>query len=651
VAVDTLQGLSRTEREEYLWEVFREAESFRQGREDGMIRVFRYLRDLADPDTPYRTRMRHPYAFSAAQTIKAMIYPVLFSADPAVQIIDPNPDNYDRNQIAEELLTGHLKNPLRTNFPVAFEKVCDDAIWFGWSAPWTWFRSETRVVGPRFEPRLAGGTQFLDDIGNAVVDEVYEEVPVYHAPWLEPVDVWDTFLHPDGRRGFTRRDVTGYELLAQSSGANPMYDRERVLLMINREIRAKTAKSVQKFGDGSASFMERDQLSMEAGAEPPRHSELESSRWEKDVLARPFVVLHYDDGNSHGTYAVASTGGLMELRFFRGVNYDGSPNRLFCRTWQSPQELYGTSFFEVARDLLDFHSNIYRAAGDAAALQVHPVFVASQQFRMSGQQPVFGPGAIIYTPTTVRSPDEHFKRLDTGMDFFQTFQLADNAVKRDLDLVFSQGDPQRGIFEGGRRTAYETSIVSAGAQGRIEVLVKKMFNEFVVPLCRKWLAMMSQHYTGRDYRRMLGSRAEDYSPPTITEIVSSLSYVPKGSITLSDTQTRRAQWPAIFDASLKSLPYMQIPHIRELFRRMLEDMGQEAVTRAIPSEGDPRFTEYQSRIMNAMSMGGGEGAASGAPSPPRSPTDISGLLRSLGGATAPPGPAGQGIPNGSQNGR
>lgn len=647
MAVETLSDRTPEDRAKYLRQVWVECEEYFDQKANDLISVFNYIRGVKDQSTIYKTKLRHPYAFSVAQAIKSMIYPALFAADPVIQIIDPNPDNYPRNQILEELHTGHIKNPLRTNFPQAFEKVIDSLIWFGYSCPWTYFRSEEKRVGPRFEPVSYGGSPAFDAEGRVVLEEVYEMLRVYHAPWLEDNDVWDTFRHPDNRRGFTRRDVTGYSLLAQSKGPNPIYDPEKVARIINRELMSAKSKAAVNYHDGTGNMRDRDELAVQAGAEPPRHSELSRSNWAKDVLAKPFVLMHYDDGDQVGTYVVGSDDSFEELRWNDGASYDGQSNAIMCRLRQNPQEIFGTSDFSVAKDMLDFQTDLYRAAADATALQVHPTFLASQQLRMSGQQPVFGPGAIIWTPTVNRTLDEHFKRLEIGKDFLLTFQTGDTIVKRDLDQMFAVDDPQRGGFQGGRRTAYEAANTMQGVQGRTEVAVKKIFTDFVVPLVRKWTAMFTVHYSRRDYVKMLGStKGLEYVPPTLDEIVSGLQYVPKGSITLADSQTRRAQWPAITDSAVKLLPYMQVPHIWEMFKRMLEDMGQEAVSRLVPSPDDPRFTEYQAKIMAAMqqqaSMGGGPG---GSPSPPKSPGDISGMLSSIGGGKAPPGPAGQGVPS------
>jgi len=635
----TLGTLSKTDREQYLWRVFEEAERFKQPKEQEIIEVFRFLRNLKDDASPYRATLRHPYAFSAAQTIKAQIYPVIFSGDPAVQILDPNPDNRDRNQTTERILSGLIKNPMLSNFKPAFERGLDDAIWFGFSYPWTYFRSRYKRIGPRFEPRMFNQQPIFDNNGDVVLDAVYDDVRVYHAPWLEHVDVWDTFIHPDGIRGFTRRDVTGYELLAQAQGDNPIYDLSTVNGMIRQELFSrKVASDVGSYHAGTPSMQMRDQMSAEAGAEPPRHSELQSSYWEKDVLAKPYTLLHYDDGEYHGTYAVLSTGRqLRELRFFQGVNYDGSSNRMNLRTWTSPQDIYGTSWFVVSKDLLQLHSNFYRAAADAAALQVHPMYVGSQQMRMSGSDPVFGPGAVIWTPHVNRSLDEHFKRLETGGDFFNTFQLVDQ-IQRGLDMGLGQGDPQRGLHTGGRKTAFETQRVSQGAQNKIEVLNTKINDDFIIPLARKWTAMVAEHYTGKDYARILGVEGAGYMPPSREEIITGLQYIPKGSLTAADSQMRQARWPGIFQIALQALPYMQVPHIHELYKRVMEDMQVEAATRAIPSINDPQMTEYMELVQGAMMTAGAGGGATGQASPPSSPGDISTLLSQIGGGTAPPGP-------------
>lgn len=637
-----LKTLPKEERASYLWDVFRDCEAFKAPKEQEILETFRFLRNLKDEETPYKANLRHPYAFSAAQSIKARIWPVIFSADPVCQLVDPNPDNYERNQIAEKLLTAHVNNPLRTNFAAAWDRLLNDAVWFGWSASYTYFRSRTKIIGPRFRPKTFNGEPVFEDDGRVLIEEIYRRLRTYHAPHLVHNDVWDFFLHPDGVQAFIRRDVTGYELLAQSEGANPIYDPSAVRAAIMQESRSERSRRTENFSEGSATMMDRDAMAAEVGAEPPRHSEIERARYDKDILSKPFVVMHYDNGESHGSFLVRSGGGgFRQLRWFNGVSYDGEPNWRMLTTYSSPQELYGTSLFSQHVDFLRLHSRFFQAGADAAALQVQPMFVGSQQMRNMGTQPVFGPGGIIWTPHVNRSLDEHFKRLEIGKDFWNSFQLVDQ-MQRGLDQAFHQGDPQRGLFAGGRKTAYETAEVSAGANAQIEVMYKRIGEQWAVPLFKKWLAMFTEHYTARDYVLMLGSKGADYIPPSTEEIISGMSYIPKGSLVNADSQMRASRWPAIAQTAMQLLPLMQIPHIREIFVRMVEDMGAEAISRLIPSEDDPRLSEYMANVQQAMASQQATGGPGGQPSPPRSPGDISGLLKEIGGGQAPPGPVNTG---------
>lgn len=639
MAPPALSSLSRDEREKYLWQVFREAEQFRAHKEPAMIETFRYIRGIKDQQSPYKTDLRHPYAFTVAQAIKASIYPAFLAGDPAIQLLDPNPDNHPRNQITEKILTSFIKNPLKTNFPSAFEKTLDATIWFGWSRPYTYFRSRHQVIGPRYVPVEENGQVQLDSQNRPIVRETFRKVRTYHAPWLEEVDNWDSWTHPDGRRVFTRRDVTGYELLGQTSSANPLYGIESVSRLINAEFSSLRTRKAESAHTGPDSFSDRDVLASEAGAEPPRHSEMEMSIWDKDVLAKPFILMHYDDGEFSGTYAVVGQrGGFKELRFNQGASYDGTHNTLLSKMWQSPQELMGTSWFEVSKDLLRLHSRMYQAAGDSMALQVLPMFAASNQLRMLGNELVFSPGGIIWTPPTNRTTREHFERVETGADFVNTFNIVGGPLKNDLDRAFFQDDVRQGFLGGGRRTAQEVREAAAGGQAITNVFIKKLGDEFVTPLARKWTAMMSEHYTARDFVKMLGPIGADYIPPSVEELIDGLQYTPRASLTIADSQLRRQQWPGIMQVAIQMLPLLQVPHMRELFKRMMEDMEQDDITRIIPSQEDPRFTEYQAMIQQSQAQQAQAPQGQGTPSPPRSPTDISGMLRQIGGESAPAGP-------------
>lgn len=636
------------ERERYLWQVFRECEDYKQAKEARILEVFRFVRALPDKDTVYRATLRHPYAFAAAEAQRSAIYPVLFSADPAVNLVDPNPGNFQRNQTAEKLLTGLIHNPLRTNFPLYYDRMLTDLIWFGFQAPYTFFRTREKMIGPRWVPRvLMDGTPATDVDGNPILEEEYEPVRVYHAPYFPYFDVWDIFLHPDGVRGFIRRDVSGYELRGQSLSSNPVYDPRRVARLIRSEYgRSRKTMQIENFTRGTESMRNRDLMAAEVGAEPLRHDEILNSDWAKDVLAKPFVLLNYDDDEHHGVYAVSSDGsGLMELSFFRGVNYDGSSQRMLVTSNQSPQEVYGTSVLDWSLDLLKLHSKFYQAAADITALTMNPMWLVSQQFRNSGQRIIVGPGAQVPVPSSISGNlEEHIKRLDMPVGAYQPMQFVDT-IQRGLDMILAQGNFSRGQFEGGRKTAYETNLVAEGSQGRIEILLKKLNDQFIIPMVRKWLAMTAEHYTARDYVEMLGPEGAEYIPPSRQEIVRGLQYVPKGSTQSANQQVRAAQWPGFLKMLMETLPVMQVPHIHQAVKRAAEDMGLEAVSQVIPALTDPRMTEFQSMILQGLQTQQQYGGPGGG-SPPRSPGQIFDVLRGGGGSSAPPGPADGGNPFG-----
>jgi len=638
-----LSDLTPLNRANFLWQVFRECEEFKAEKEERIIEIFRFIRNLPDRDSPYHSDFRHPYAYAVAESIKSAVYPILFSADPSVELVDPNPQNHARNQIAEQILTSFVRNPGRTNLALAMDRILDDVIWFGFSAPWTYFKSESRNVGPRFEPQSdpITGQPILGRDGQPVMEGKFRPMRVYHAPWIEHVDAWDTFWHPDGLRGFTRRDATGYELLEQSAGANPIYDFDLVMEMIQREGQSSKRAHSHNYTDGNHSARDRDEMSKEAGAEPGRHDAMLRSVWAQDILAKPFVLLHYDDGRYSGTYAVASgKGSLMELRFNEGVSYDGTSQRMRLTYSISPQDLYGTGLEEIAMPLTRLHTRFFQAASDITALTQNPMWLVSPQFKEHNPRLITGPGALIETPPLGRGGfDEHIKRLDMPQGAFQPMQFVDT-IQRGLDMLFAQDDFSRGNFSGGRKTARESMLVANAAQNRIQVLYDRIVNQFAIPLMRKWLAMSAEHYTQRDYVEMLGLPGVEYVPPSTREIVSGLTYIPKGSINGADLEMRRQSWPAALQTLMQTLPVMQVPHIHESVKRYLSDLGHEAVSKMIPSVTDPRMTEFQATIQQALQQQQQLGAQPGAASPPRSPGDISGLLRSRGGASAPPGPQG-----------
>jgi hypothetical protein len=625
--------MSVEQRERYLWQVYeREMKPFRATKEQNWLDCMKLVRGVDDKASLYRASLQHPYAFSAVEAIKAAIYPVLFSSDPVVQIIDPNQDNQERNRLSEKLLTGLVNNPQWTNFKTALDRIISDAIVFGFSSTWNYFKSQTVKAGPIFEAvELTDGTFASDEQGEILTQETYVPLRLYHAPWIEHISVFDTYLHPDGIRGFSIRDVSGHELLRQSQGMNPIYDFVKVNRMLVLEMSSSKSQSTEG-GGFSSGEEDRDALINEVGVETGRHEEMRGSLF-KDAADKTYEVFHYDDGIYSGSYARKSGNGFFELRFFPGASADGMGNRISMVSNYTPGEVYGTSIVEQNLSLLIAQTRFYRAMLDGAALTVHPMWVVSETMRRRHPELSTGPGAIWQAPVTPGDRVEnHVQRLDMPQAWMNSFQVVDG-IQKGLDMSFALDNPQRGQFAGGRKTAFETNQVLQGSSRRIEMIHQRMVDQFAVPLFRKWLAMAKIHYTREDFTKILGPENVNYEPPELDEIVGTLSYMPKGSILASDTETRAARWPAILSMAVEHLPFMQFPHIHEMWKRALEDFGMDGVAHILPPKINPEATEYQQLV--ALSGAGQQG---GIGSPPASPGGFSDQLSAVGGETAPPGP-------------
>jgi len=639
-----LGDLSVPEREAHLAIVRQECIDFREPKREFWLEAWRFYRQMQDPEAATRSKFVSSYVWSAVQSQMAMLEPLLFSSIPTWDLTTPRDEDLERNAVLEDLLTQfvHHQSSLRQQWTM----ILLEALVFGSSYPWTYFRSEDRKIGPIFRPVLDQfGNPLRSADGSPVIDEQTPRVRVYHAPYVEHVDLWDSFIHPDGRRGFSRRTVSGYELLYQSKGPSPVYDPDRVARML-----AAAAASAQRedpsrgrggenfhFGDDSQVI--DDELALEAGTQASGRADLfASSNYVRDALAQVFPLLHYDDGCHSGTYALNRDGRLYELRFNDCSGPDGEGYRMAVLPNSSPQEVFGVGFIEANYDLLKVYHRFLQLATDGATLTVNPGWAVSRKYDQEIGEIFTGPGAINVVPAGPGERIEHhIQRMDMPQSWVSAMQFRD-AIKDELDQAFAANESTFGRFAGGRKTAQEVSQVLQFSQNRSQLMAERIADHFATPLGKKWLAMASAYMTPEDVQNVVGIRAAGLEIPDPETIIRTMQTVFRGSVIGSNSAAKLAQLQGVAQAFLNSLPYLQLPHVQEFMKEWMRLAGLEGVTKKLPAPV-PGMTAF-----DVLAVTRGPGAAGGA-SPtggglPRSPTDLSGVFSAQGGATAPPGPEG-----------
>lgn len=649
-----LATMTTQERERIMPALFDEAVRYRResNRENNWLELYRMFRMVKDADSVHVANIRHPYVFSIVAAIQSALYPTFLSANPPFQIGDLNPANRDRNTMTEQIVAAQLQNPQRSNFRTAWDSLLQDVTIFGTAVPWINFRSEVRSVGPVFEPeRLTDGTVVLGEDGRPNVVESYPQLRVYHGPHVTHIDNWDHYFHPDGNRSWAIRDTIGRELLHASQGGSPRYDANRVDRMLREEANRAKFDRLRggEFSGGDVTLHERDELAMEAGAEPRRYREdYISSIAVKDVMGRIYPLYHYTDDQFSATYAVTKAGKWFELRFIPAAGPDGTRNIIPLKAAPVPQEVYGLSVLEPHIDLFKLQERMYQAMADGAALTVNPMWIMSEAMRQSNPEMVTGPGHILNVPTFGNEDvQSHVRRLDMPQTWVNASQFLEY-IQGDLDQSLGTSELMRGQMPQGRRAATLVQQVAAAAEGRLKMIHERLAVQFGVPLVRKFMALNAVHLDREDYITYLGPhKARQYAPPSLAEIVESLSYIPKGSLASADSAMRAARWPQVITTMTQALPFLQLKPVNESFRRWLEDMGMDDISRLMPEATDQIRTEF-------MNMVGGQGGSPPASENGNSPTDtnfFADQMRASFGATAPPGPAdgGRGT-NGAQPG-
>jgi hypothetical protein len=636
-AIGDLGQLSREDREKGMPRLFEEMVDYRRDYEQDWVDVYQHVRMTASTSNVYRANFRHPYAFAALSAIHATLWPALLSGDPPFQIEDANEDNDERNRWTEKIIAKQLMNPDRSNFKQAWDRILWDANLFGTAVPWIYFKSQTRRIGPIWEPeRTVDGDVAVDANGRPLLLETYRKQRVYHAPWTQHNDLWDCYRHPSSNRWNVIRRVTGRELLAQSEGANPIYDPQRVNRMLIEETKSVRQKmrSNDSFAEGDSYVRERDELAASVGAPPRYMSEYWSQLALEDVLGREYTIYHYADDQYTASYAVTAGGRWMELRFFQGSGPDGTCPLVPLICHYSPQEVWGQSSLMLNKDLLELQDRFFQAAADGAALSVHPMWVQSQSFRSLNPELITGPGAVLTAPTSGEPLNNHIDRLDMGAEFMKAFEFLAQ-IQGSLDDGFAQSDVTRGNYPTGRKTAFLTNQVAQASEGRMKMLHERISGMFGQRMVKKFMALNAMHLTRRDYRVYLGRHAANYTAPSIGEIIENLSCIPRGSLDAANTALRAQRWGEITQQLMNMLPYLKVRPVNEAFKKWCEDLGAESVSKVLPVPDDSVITEYMQAGMN-------QGGPNGAPPEPGSPTDSEFLRREISGSfggMAPPGPS------------
>lgn len=635
-----LADMSISERERHLALVRQECIDFREPKRQFWLESWRMFRQLGDAGAPTRAKFISSYVWAAVQSQMGLLEPLLFASIPTWDLSSPRDEDVERNGLLEQLLTQfvHHQSALRQTW----SRVLLEALVFGSSYPWTYWRTTRKRVGPIYRPLLDGdGVPVRDQMGEPVIQARYEVIRTRHAPWLEYVDLWDSFIHPDGVRGFSRRNVTGYELMASISDPNAIYDPARVKRMLAAAHAAAMAGDPSRQTPGGENFyfgdddqVIDDELALEAGTQAGRRHDAFMATAAREVMSTQFPIFHYDDGTCSGSYALNRDGRLLELRFNPGAAPDGESYRMAVVPNSSPQEVFGVSFIEANYDLLQVYHRFLQLATDGASLTVNPTWLASRRFDQEVGELFTHPGAVNVVPTQPGdSLDQHVQRMDMPQTWVAALQFRD-VIRDELDQAFAANESTFGRFAGGRKTAQEVAQVLQFSQARSQLLADRIADHFAGPLGRKWLAMASVFMSPEDLSAVLGVKAMNLTMPDVETIARSMLVEFRGSIISSNAAVKLSQLQGVAQAFLNSLAFLELPHVQAFMAEWLRLAGLEGVTKKLPAPR-PGLTAFD--VLAAT--GGGAGSSPTGGGLPTSPTDLSGLLRAQGGATAPPGPA------------
>ncbi len=624
-----LADLSVEDREKALTIVRRECVDHRKatGREEVWRDIWTYYRGLLDEQSPYVNRHVSTYLWSAIHALIAMVEPMFFRTNPTFDLRCARLEDDEDLRLWEQLLWHQIN--FRSNVRWSLAKIMPEMFAFGSSFPMCLHRTEHKMVpvhvpgGPGEEPK-----------------QRHLRVRTQHGPSLIHFDLWNSFQHPDGRRGFSLEEVDGYTLTRRADEGT--YDKQRVaqaLVAAERRIKSERTKKGVKVGGkedfvpGDDSLIQRDFLAMEAGTEAGDRLHAYLKGLVKDAWSQQFPVLHYADGDHYGAYLLDRSSKLMELDWRVGSAPDGTSPRMALTPFPDSRTIYGLSMGELAMPHLKMHSRFGQLAMDAAELTVHPQFLVSQQYDQLIGELFTGPGAINVAPTMGGEDPKMHVQAQILPDKWRSALDYRGEIERDVDLLFAQGDFSKGEVSRGRRPATELNLIAQSGSQRIQLVADRISAQFGSPLGFKMLCMNSVNLTESDIVDVLGLKAAGKRMPKLEMIHRAMTVVFRGSVMASNQQIMLSRYTQIAPIFQAMLPYMPMAHANEFMRRLLETAEMETVSRQLPPP-DPKTAT----LMQMQLAAGASASGQGTPSRPSSPTDITGLMQGQAGAQAPPPP-------------
>jgi hypothetical protein len=389
------------------------------------------------------------------------------------------------------------------------------------------------------------------------------------------------------------------------------------------------------FALGDDTLRDRDELAKEAGTLSGDRLDGYVRGLVKDALAQKFPILHYDDSDFTGTYALNKDGRLLELKFSIGSCPDGGSHRMSVRPFMDLGEktIYGVSIAELALEHLLVHSKFTQLAVDAAELTCHPQWLASEVFETWGGEVLTAPGAVNVVPAMAGEDLERHLKPQILPQGFQHALTYREQVERDLDALWAMDEFSRGRISQGRRPATEFKLASQFAAARLGLIMSRFTDDLAVPMGRKWLCMSSIHMSQQDLVDVLGQKALGKRLPSPEQVLRTMQVIFRGSVTAANQDLMLQRYSQMAPSYQAMRPLLNLPDVNAFIRSWMEAAEMEHISKQLPPVNPELGTFAEQQLI--MGLASGQGQGQGTPEKPSSPTDIVGAMRAQGGATAP----------------
>lgn len=466
---------------------FSDASTARAPYETDWLRAYQMYRsfkeDLPEEDEDL-SNLFIPKTFADIESITPRIVMASISTKPWVTIMPREKDDVKRADMFSRLVQAQYDRQDMFLKMVDFYK---QALIYGTSPGIIGWRERKRVARQRtYRDRIIAGVNATQRFGMPQISSIEKrQIVDWDDPWFEPLDIWDFFPDPDGRK---IRDMVYIIWREWSSVA----DMERAGVYDNI---------------GAV----KDSLN---AAQPNRpHDDRLTSIGKGSILStnrrtKPVELLHMWQDDRVITVANKT----VVCRDLSGDNYPyfhGRKPFVAIVDTPVPNEFWGIGTALATADLQEELNTRRNQRLDAATMNVYRMFVASRNAGINVKDLTWRPGGVVWVDD-MTDVNKVIRPIDMPPVDRSAYE-EESAIHRDMEQTNAVSDFLRGTLADSTKTATEIQAATLGANARVDMKVRMMAELGIKGITWHFIELDKQFITQERVVRLIGEEGADWS--------------------------------------------------------------------------------------------------------------------------------------------